>query len=118
MLLLLPALLFARCACAADSQALDELKKLFETDPTGIYFEYRATAIGEFETEVEEILHKEYKPDLKIEDALRIAIRALARVIKDLRTERIDAAYIGTADKQFVRVDNDKINKILNGKAK
>ena len=92
--------------------------KLFETDPTGIYFEYRATAIGEFETEVEEILHKEYKPDLKIEDALRIAIRALARVIKDLRTERIDAAYIGTADKQFVRVDNDKINKILNGKAK
>ena len=92
--------------------------KLFETDPTGIYFEYRATAIGEFETEVEDILHKEYRADMKIEDALKLAIRALAKVIKDLRTERIDAAYIGTADSKFVRVDNDKINKILNSKSK
>src|SRR3989344_1614528 len=28
-------------------------QKLFETDPTGIYFQYRATAIGEGEVEVE-----------------------------------------------------------------
>lgn len=33
---------------------------LFETDPTGIFFEYKASVIGEAETEVEEFLHKNY----------------------------------------------------------
>ncbi|MFW6272739.1 MAG: archaeal proteasome endopeptidase complex subunit alpha, partial [bacterium] len=33
---------------------------LFETDPTGLYYQYKATVIGEGEQEIEEILHKEY----------------------------------------------------------
>src|SRR3989344_669239 len=37
----------------------DHTPRLFETDPIGIYFQYRATAIGEGEVEVEEILHNE-----------------------------------------------------------
>ena len=32
--------------------------RLFETDPTGIFFQYRATVIGEGETEIEEMLKK------------------------------------------------------------
>ena len=34
--------------------------KLFETDPIGIYFQYKATAIGEGENEVEQMLEKHY----------------------------------------------------------
>jgi 20S proteasome alpha/beta subunit len=34
---------------------------LFETDPTGLYYQYKATVIGEGEQEIEEMLHKEYK---------------------------------------------------------
>src|SRR3989304_1470526 len=76
--------------------------KLFETDPTGIFFQYRASVIGEGEPEIEEILSKEYKKDISIEDALKLAIKALNQILdKDFEVERIDAAYITTKDKKF-----------------
>ena len=40
---------------------VDDSSHLFVTDPTGIYFEYKATAIGENEMEIKELLNKEYK---------------------------------------------------------
>ena len=59
----------------------DNTPKLFETDPIGIYFQYRATAIGEGEIEVEEILHSEYKQDITIENGLKLCLKALKRVL-------------------------------------
>src|SRR3989338_3606412 len=44
--------------------------RLFETDPTGIFFEYKASVIGEGEVEIEEILQKEYNSTLSIEEGL------------------------------------------------
>ena len=35
--------------------------RLFVTDPTGIYFEYKATAIGEGDGDIKEVLDREYK---------------------------------------------------------
>ena len=49
--------------------------KLFETDPTGIFFEYKATAIGEGETVVDEILHSEYKETMTVKDGLKLAVK-------------------------------------------
>lgn len=45
--------------------------RLFETDPTGIFFEYKATVIGEGETIVDDILHKEYKESITVKEALK-----------------------------------------------
>ena len=87
--------------------------KLFETDPIGIYFQYKATAIGEGEVEVEEILHNEYKPDLSIEDGLKLCLKALKKVLgENFNVERIDAAYIGTVEKKFKRVQKQKMEKL------
>ena len=86
--------------------------KLFETDPTGIYFEYKATAIGEGEVEVEEILHNEYKQEITIEDALKLALKALKKVLGDnFSLERIDAAYIKSDRKRFTKFSKEKIEK-------
>jgi proteasome alpha subunit len=88
--------------------------KLYETDPTGIYFGYLASAIGEFETEIEEILKKQYQPNITIEDAFKLSIQALAKVIgKDISTERIDAAYIKTNEKKFKRFNKQAIDKMI-----
>ena len=88
--------------------------KLFETDPTGIYFQYRATVIGEGETEIEEILHKDYSENLSIEEAMKLCINALAKILdKNFNAQRIDAAYIKTDEKKFTRVDKTKIEKLL-----
>ncbi len=87
--------------------------KLFETDPIGMFFQYKATAIGEGEPEIEAILEKEYKDDLTIEDGLRLAVSALTQVLdKNFSVERIDAAYITTVDKKFVVVKRDKLERV------
>jgi len=88
--------------------------KLFETDPTGIYFQYRATAIGEGELEVKAILTKEYKETLTVEEGIKLAISALKKVITDgLEAERIDCVYITVEKKSYEKVTKEKIAKIL-----
>ncbi len=91
----------------------DHTPRLFETDPIGIFFQYRATAIGEGEIEVEEILHNEYKPGLTIEEGLRLSLKALKKVLgENFNVERIDAAYINTAEKKFRRLTKSRVEKI------
>ena len=91
----------------------DSVPKLFETDPIGIFFQYRATAIGEGEVEVEEILHSEYKPEITIEDGLKLSLKALKKVLGDnFSIDRIDAAYITIAEKKFRRVPKQRVEKL------
>jgi proteasome alpha subunit len=87
--------------------------KLFETDPTGIFFQYRAIVIGEGEAEVEEILYKEFKDELTIEECLRIAIKALSKFLdKDFNVDRIDAAYVKLEEPMMKKVEKSKIESI------
>lgn len=87
--------------------------KLFETDPTGIFFQYWACTIGEGEIEVEEILHKKYKKDMSIDDCLKLAIKALTKFLdKGFNIDRIDAAYVKTSDEKMKKVDKETIIKI------
>ena len=91
----------------------DHTPRLFETDPIGIFFQYRATAIGEGEVEVEEILHSEYKQTLTIDDGLKLSLKALKKVLGDnFNVERIDAAYINLTEKKFRRVLKSKVEKV------
>ena len=88
--------------------------KLYETDPTGIFFRYKASVIGEGETEVEDLLHKKYKEDMNIEEGLKLALSSLSKVLdKNFNADRIEAAYIKTDEKRFTKVTKQKIEKIL-----
>lgn len=87
--------------------------ELYMTDPTGIFFAYKATAMGEAETELKDILDKQFKDNMLIEDGLKLAVRALKKVLgKEFDAERIDGAYITTKDCKFIKVSKDKIAKI------
>ncbi|MBD3164737.1 archaeal proteasome endopeptidase complex subunit alpha [Candidatus Woesearchaeota archaeon] len=97
----------------------DSTAKLFETDPTGIYFEYRASVIGEGEVEVEEILKKEYKEDISVNEGLSLAIRALRKVLgENFNIESIDAAFITIKDKQFKKYSKEELEAALKKKKK
>ena len=85
---------------------------LFETDPTGIYYQYKATVIGEGEQEVEEMLHKEYKETLTMDEGLQLAVKMLKKILNNnFSAERIDAAMIPLKTKTMERVSKDKIEK-------
>jgi proteasome alpha subunit len=91
----------------------ENVPKLFETDPIGIYFQYKATAIGEGEVEVDEILHSEYKENLSLDDGLKLSLKALKKVLgENFNVDRVDAAYISMSDKKFKRVQKSKMEKL------
>ena len=88
--------------------------ELFLTDPTGIYFQYRATAIGEAENEIKEVLNKEYKDTMDLDEGLKLAVRALKKVLgKDFDIKRIDGAYIKLDERQFKKFDTKYLTKII-----
>lgn len=87
--------------------------KLFETDPTGLFNQYKAVVIGEGESEVEEILHKEYKESMTMEEGLKLCINALKKAIdgKEFNAERIDAARISEKRGVMERISKEEIAK-------
>ena len=86
---------------------------LFVTDPTGIYFEYKATAIGESEDELKDFLNKRYRDNLSLNEAIKLGIDALKSVLgKQFSLDRIDGAYITVKDKMFSRLDKELIRKL------
>jgi proteasome alpha subunit len=92
----------------------DHGAKLFETDPTGIFFQYKASVIGEGEPEIEEILHKEYKDTLSVEEGAKLAMSALVRTQEgSLPVERIDCAYIPMDTKVFTKMPKAKVSELL-----
>ncbi len=87
--------------------------KLYETDPSGTPTEWKATALGEGRAEIIEFLEEKYKPDLSIDDAVTLAVKALKKVInKKLTTERIEIGVV--RDKKFRKLSKEECQKYIN----
>jgi len=87
---------------------------LYETDPTGLYYQYKAAVIGEGESDIEETLHKEYKEDMTMEEGLKLAMKLLKKSLNaNFKAERIDAAMIPLATKEMEKVSKEKIEKLI-----
>ncbi|MFT4308017.1 MAG: archaeal proteasome endopeptidase complex subunit alpha [Candidatus Woesearchaeota archaeon] len=92
---------------------VDDTPRLFETDPTGIYFEYKATVIGEGETKVKPLLHERYKEGISRDDAIALAIQGLKEVLdKDFSIDRVDAATIPSDSKRFEQVERALLERL------
>ena len=89
-----------------------EKAHVFVTDPTGIFFEYKATAIGEAETEVKDVLLKQYKESINLEEGTKLAVSSLKKALgKDFDIDRIAGAYIKLEDRQFRRLTKEELVK-------
>ncbi len=86
---------------------------LYETDPTGIYFEYLASVIGEGETEIEDFLHKHYKKDISLQQGFELGLKALSQIFEDNKPDisRIDIAYITLKERKFRKLPREDITK-------
>lgn len=71
---------------------------LFETDPSGIYTQYLARAIGSNSTEANKLLEKKYKDNLKLEEVKKIAIDIFREILdKEFSLERLEGAAVTSA---------------------
>ncbi|MDP7282487.1 MAG: archaeal proteasome endopeptidase complex subunit alpha [Candidatus Undinarchaeales archaeon] len=74
---------------------VDGSPKLFETDPSGSFWEYKATAIGENVEKVKELLQKGYKEEMGLEQAIELGLKALYKGTNERFNERsIEIVYI------------------------
>jgi proteasome alpha subunit len=79
---------------------VDGKPKLFETDPSGSFWEYKATAIGENIDKVKDLLQKGYKEEMGLEQAIELGLKALYKGTNERFNERsIEIVYIDMAGK-------------------
>ena len=87
--------------------------QLFETDPSGALFEYKATAIGVGKTRVMEIFEKEYNSNINTKEAIIFGINTLKDISEgEFNISNIDVGIIEIKDKKFKRLSNSKIKEI------
>ncbi len=81
---------------------VDDVPKLYETDPSGALLEYKATAIGMGRNVVIEYFEKEYNPDMSFEDAMLLGLIAMGKAIEsELAPENIEVGYVKVEDKTY-----------------
>jgi 20S proteasome subunit alpha 2 len=51
--------------------------QLFQADPSGAYFQWKATAIGKGMTSCKQLLERRWQPDMELEDAIHLALLCL-----------------------------------------
>jgi len=90
--------------------------KLFSTDPSGSYRGYKAVAVGIGRETVENILKTEYKDDLKLDSAIKLAVKCLAKAL-EARGEapRLKIAVIPTVTKKLRMLTDDEIKDYQKG---
>jgi len=88
--------------------------KLFVSDVTGNYFGYKASAIGENDEKIKEILREEYSENLSIEDAIKLGFKIFKKILgKNFELERFDVGYITIKEKKLKRVSEAELKKYL-----
>ncbi|MDI9608932.1 MAG: archaeal proteasome endopeptidase complex subunit alpha [Candidatus Verstraetearchaeota archaeon] len=92
--------------------------KLFMTEPSGAYAGYYAVAIGAGSQTVTEFFEKNYQPDLKIDDAIMLALKALASVIEGgLDSAKVEMAILRTETGKFENLPPQQLMEYI-GKLK
>lgn len=88
--------------------------RLFETDPSGALFEYKAAAIGSGKKTAEQFFEKEYKEGMATGDCVKLSLRALKKAVEEkILPANVDTAVIerGKGNVQFL--GKDEISKHL-----
>ncbi|MEN3035054.1 MAG: archaeal proteasome endopeptidase complex subunit alpha [Candidatus Methanosuratincola sp.] len=88
--------------------------KLFMTEPSGAYAGYHAVAIGAGSQTVTEFFEKNYQQDLKIDDAIMLALKALASVIEgSLDSTKVEMAILRTETGKFENLPPQKLMEYI-----
>ncbi len=88
--------------------------RLFWTDPSGAFLAYRAWAIGAGGDGANEILEAEYKDDMKLEDAIKLAIKCMIKVFEGkAEAQKMRIATIHAETKKFRKLTTEEVEKFI-----
>ena len=88
--------------------------QLYQVDPSGAYFGWRASAIGKNYANAKTFLEKRYLPEMELEDAVHTSLLTMREGFEgEMTATNIELAVVG-ADKKFRLLTPAEINDYLN----
>ncbi|WP_247009410.1 archaeal proteasome endopeptidase complex subunit alpha [Halorientalis litorea] len=88
--------------------------RLFETDPSGTPYEWQALAVGANRSEVRDYLEDNYSEDIPLNEAVGLALRALASVEEDgLTPEGVGLATIDAETREYTVLGDEDVEELL-----
>ncbi len=88
--------------------------RLYETDPSGTPYEWKALAVGEDRGAIKDYLEEHYADDLDLDGGLELALRALGSVNDDaLSPNKIGAATVDRETATFKQLSTEEIEEYL-----
>lgn len=79
--------------------------KLYTSEITGNYFEYTSAAIGHNDEKIKEILRKEFKTSMSVEEAIKLGLKIFKKVLGD----KYDVARFNIG---VIKLDKGKLEKL------
>ncbi|WP_136588795.1 archaeal proteasome endopeptidase complex subunit alpha [Salinigranum halophilum] len=88
--------------------------RLYETDPSGTPYEWKAVSIGANRGDLQEYLEESYADDLSLDDGVELALKAIASTNDDeLAPEGVDVAKVPVDEPMFEELSNDHVESHL-----
>ena len=88
--------------------------RLYETDPSGTPYEWKALAVGADRGDIQDYLEEHYEEGLDLEAGIALALTALASVNEDgLSPKELGMATVDVESEQFVQLTDDEIEEYL-----
>mmetsp|Transcript_37702 Transcript_37702/g.80559 ORF Transcript_37702/g.80559 Transcript_37702/m.80559 type:complete len:238 (-) Transcript_37702:172-885(-) len=92
----------------------DGVPRLFQVDPSGAYFGWKATAIGKGYVNAKNFLEKRYQEDMELEDAVHTALLTLREGFEgEMNGHNIEVGVVSKSDGQFRLLTPEQIQDYL-----
>ncbi|MFB6080983.1 MAG: archaeal proteasome endopeptidase complex subunit alpha [Haloferacaceae archaeon] len=92
----------------------DGSPRLYETDPSGTPYEWKAVSIGADRSKLQDFLEEHYSDDLSLDGGVDLALRTIASANDDeLEPSGVDVATVATDTETFRELSNDEIDDHL-----
>jgi len=92
----------------------DDGPQLYQVDPSGSYWAWKASAIGKNSVSAKTFLEKRYNAEMELEDAIHTAILTLKEGFEGAVTEKnIEIGIVG-ADKKFKLLSEAEVKDYIN----
>jgi len=87
--------------------------RVFETDPSGSFYEWRATAIGEKSAEIKERFEDDYEDDLSTGEAVALAYEAVEETNEEVTPESFEVAVVEKETEEFRNLTSDEVREYV-----
>lgn len=92
-------------------EAATKTPKLYQTDPSGLYSAWKASAIGRSSKTVREFLEKNYTDDMNRDDAIKLAVKSLLEIVQT-GSKNIEVTVM-TSDDVVKNLEPEEVGEIV-----